>query len=132
MDFDLGNLEAVSIVGQPKNTARQIGTILKVAETVTTPAPTKFQAGAGSTVLDSLTDGSPTVLNNAVYAESSTVNWAFQWDRTLQPGQTLTISKIKTVIPVDEPPIPEPASLVLIAAGSACLFSGRRRRADRE
>jgi len=86
-------------------------------DTVVSQPATHGQFGTGSTILNSLTDGSATTLNNNASA-SGNVNWGLEWDVNIAAGGTLLISKdlnIVGVIPV--PPVPEPATLSVVALG---------------
>lgn len=131
-DFDLdGNPEfdSVEILGDPKNTAYQWEELLYVAETVVTgasDAPTHYEAGAvddgPNSILDRLEDGDPTDLQDiAGPIEDTNAAWAFQWDKTLGPGDSLAISKGKLIMP-------EPATVVLMFGGVTMVLAMRRRQ----
>ncbi|HUU89819.1 MAG TPA: PEP-CTERM sorting domain-containing protein, partial [Phycisphaerae bacterium] len=73
-------------------------------------------------IWERLEDDDPTVLKDvAGPIEDTDAVWAFQWDKTLGPGDSLVISKDKLIMP-------EPATLVLMGAGMAITLAARRRR----
>jgi len=130
-DFDLwddAEFDSVEILGDPKNTAVQWEAPLYVAETVVTgagDAPTHYEAGTWDdlpSIWERLEDDDPTVLKDvAGPIEDTDAVWAFQWDKTLGPGDSLVISKDKIIMP-------EPATLALMGAGMAITLAARRRR----
>lgn len=82
------------------NTAIQTLGPTVVSETADVPTPTRHEAGLASDILSSLTDGSPTTLNEQTGPTGpGDLAWAFQWDTTLAPGGSLLISKDKHVVP---------------------------------
>jgi hypothetical protein len=60
-------------------------------------------------------------LNNTLNASGAQVDFAYEWDATLAPGGSITISELQTVT------VPEPSSLVLIGSGMLALVFRRRR-----
>jgi len=123
-DFDLGGTPAgdVGSFVNP-NTADQrdaLGTTY-LSETVATPAPNEYQFGTWPNTLGQLNDGSATTLNNTPSAVGD-VTWAFQWDRSLAPGDVLLISKDKRI------GVPEPASLFLFGTALIGAAGAARRR----
>lgn len=125
-DFDLGGSagdDTVQLRGNPINTASQSDPFAGVLnETVVTPAPTGYQADFFPNLIVDLTDANITTLNNnGGPVGPGDVCWAFQWDLTINPGQTVLISKDKQLN------IPAPGSIAVLALGG--LVAGRRRRA---
>jgi len=68
---------------------------------------------------NSLTDSLPTTLADTTAAGPGDVAFAYQWDMVLQPNQSLTISKLMSIVPE-----PATGSLVLAALG---VIAWRRR-----
>ena len=101
---------------------------LVVSETVVTPVPSRREIAQWSTTLDKLNDDLPTNLANNTGPVSGDVTWAFQWDRVLNPGQNLIISKDKNL---KADPVPLPASVWMgrLLLGGIGITSIRRRLA---
>ncbi len=129
VDLNLDNVIAGDygqIVGG--NRAQQDGSLYSASESVVSSFPNHFQVAYFPEIVDSLNDASPTTLNDfAGPLGQGNVTWAFQWDHTLAPGETLSISKAKTISP-DMFNVPEPATLSLLAVGFAALLRRRGRR----
>ena len=117
-DFDLpgGGSDTVEIKGG--NTADQTGGPYMVEEVVTW-LPAHYQADLYSTILDSLTDASPTTLTDAPGPVTGNATWAFQWDQTIRPGKSFLLGKSTNIVP-------EPATLTLV--GGALIAALVRRR----
>ncbi len=119
VDFDLGgdfSDDSGEIING--NTVRQSDDDFSISETVVTPQPALFQVDDQSALSSLLNDDSIDDLSG----QSSYVGdvaWAFQWDITLEAGQTFIISKDKSIVPA-------PGSLALLAG--AGLITARRRR----
>jgi len=120
VDFDLGgdfSDDSGEIVDG--NTAHQSDDDFAISEVVVTPAPFAFQMGDSPDISALWDNGSIDTLNGDDSYQGD-VAWAFQWDITLQAGDSFLISKNKTVVPT-------PGSFALI--GLAGLITARRRRA---
>ena len=89
-----------------------------VAEVVDTPAPSLYQADYANTIRALLEDGMASNLNNQASATNGDLGWAFQWNRSLAPGQELLIGKNKNLAFV-----PEPGTLLLLGIGAIGLFA---------
>jgi len=95
---------------------------MSLTETVATPAPDHHEGNIFPNTLVSLGDGAPTLLSDLPAVGGATLGpgdmtWAFQWDRTVGPGGSFTISKDKMLSVA----IPEPSTLVLALLGLLAL-----------
>jgi PEP-CTERM motif len=112
--FTLGNVagaETETLLNP--NTVRVVGTGNLFSETVVTRAPDHYELALNPTTINKLNDANPTTLSDGpTTAGPGDATWAFQWDQTLNPGDTLTISKDKTLQLV-----PEPGTLTLVSVG---------------
>lgn len=104
------------------NQALQDDPVVTLFETVVTGSPDHWEAALSSVTIGSLTDANPTTLSDASSAGPGDVTWAFQWDRTIEPGDTFQISKDKNIL------IPEPGTLALLTLGGFTLLLRRRKR----
>ena len=77
--------------------------------------PQNHEAANVPATLVRLNDGLPTTLNDNGGPVSGDVNWAFQWDFTLDPNHSFIISKDKTLV------VPEPTALVLLGMSIGCM-----------
>lgn len=123
-DFDLAGTvqdQSVQIAGGPHNTAQQSDINgFTLNETVVTPPPTHYQVATFPTILGMLNDGVVDNLNDtAGPIGPGDLTWAFQWDFSIAPGASITISKDKSIVPT-------PGSFALL--GLAGLAGLRRRR----
>lgn len=113
------------------NSANQSDGVALLTESVSVVAPSAIHGEAGifATTYTKLNDAFADVLNDNVAAGPGDVTWGFQWDLLLAPGQSFIISKDKHLqVLINDPNIPEPSSLGLIAVG--LLACARRRRAS--
>ncbi|OPX21944.1 MAG: hypothetical protein B1H04_05765 [Planctomycetales bacterium 4484_123] len=126
VDFDLnGDAPDDSVAILNGNTAVQADGTAALAETVVTWKPSHFEAALHGDILGRLNDNDADDLNDvASVGRRENHTWAFQWDFTLNEGETYIISKDKNLIP-------EPSSLVVLGVGGLLvgLRRGRRRRA---
>jgi hypothetical protein len=127
--FTLGNVagaETETLLNP--NTVRVVGTGNLFSETVVTRAPDHYELGLTTdspNTLTRLNSGNPiTLLDGATTRGPGDATWAFQWNQTLAPGATLTISKDKSLQLV-----PEPGTLTLISIGllGGMVFLRKRR-----
>ena len=63
----------------------------------------------------------PVTLDNTLTAGPGNAVYAYEWDATLAPGNSITISEIQAVVP-------EPSSVALVASGMLALALLNRRR----
>ena len=119
VDFNLSASADTAIVTNA-NTVYQFGGTRSVSETVATPAPDHHEVAITPTILNLLSSGSAVTLNDVNSAGPDDVSWGFEWDVTLDAGDTLLISKDKHL------DVPEPASFMLTAVGVVGLWLVRR------
>ncbi len=129
-DFDLNNTIGGQTVTMSKapffgyNGAYQNLGNLAMSETVVARMANESEAANEFSTLAKLNNGAvPVVLNNNSNATGA-VTWALEWDLNIAPGGSVLISKDK-----DLSIVPEPSSLMLVAAGLGGLCLLRRRRA---
>jgi hypothetical protein len=115
----------VSITGAPPNTATQISALSGASniETVTTPAPSFYQAATGSTLTTEFAS-TFTNLTDLASAGPGDASWAFEWNPTLTlpGGGTFQISKVRTIS------VPEPGTFAGAVIGVASLLLRKRPR----
>jgi len=132
-DFNLGGGPGDSVlIGKDIHglfgNALQTNGPIRLAESSVTPGANRAESSLFPNTLNSLNDGSVTVLNNSTAAGPGNATWAFEWDITLNPfgtsGDSFGIGKTLDV------QIPEPSIAALIAVGTV-MCAIRRRRAIR-
>lgn len=118
VDLDLnGDTFDASATIVNANAVQQVDGIFGASETVNTPAPTIGMVGSPSAVSDAIFIFEQ--LDGTAFASNGDLGWAWQWDITLNPGDTFLISKDKSITPA-------PGTLALLGFGG--LAASRRRR----
>lgn len=125
-NFDLGGTSGGdSEVRLNPNTVRVVGDGMLFSETVASPAPSHYELALNPFTINRLNDANPTTLQDgSTTAGPGDVAWGFEWDKALAAGETLTISKGKSLQVV-----PEPGTLTLVSiglVGGFCLLRKRR------
>jgi len=120
IDLSVFRLANFDVAGTPGNDIAEILNGIKLvqfegsgpvgAESVQTGPLVRFEAGLAGVILASLNDGAPTTLNNFGGPAAGDVGGAFQWFRSLGPGQAITFS-------IDSGVFPEPTTALLLLAG---------------
>lgn len=108
--------------GGPNTATVTDSTGLAEWESVWTPRPGAVEASLWDTVLASLLDGDPTALTGALSAAGD-VTVTAAWRAVLAAGGSLLVSQDQQIRVA---PIPEPATLALLAGGLAALAARRR------
>ncbi|HTY88894.1 MAG TPA: PEP-CTERM sorting domain-containing protein [Candidatus Acidoferrum sp.] len=133
-DFDLGGVSGGQNIqfssngsGQPYQVVQTDAfgrslTGLITGVTGGTSAQTEVQAGYYDGTRFGLGGGGAVTLNNTFTAGPGDVVYAYEWDATLAPGSSLTISETQSVV------VPEPSSLALGMSGVLALAWFRRRQ----
>jgi hypothetical protein len=136
-DFDLGGASGNQNVQFFDNGSGQYYQVVQTATSGTTltglvtavsggiSAQSEVQAGLCDGNKFGLGSGNPVTLDNTLSAGLDNVVYAYEWDVTLAPGASLTISEIQTVVP-------EPSSVALVASGMLALAWLRRHRPGRQ
>lgn len=121
VDLDLNGTPADTVAQILNgNTARQSEGQIVASESVVTPQPSAVEVNFFANTLNSLNDGGITNLNNvAGPLGPGDLTWSFQWNFLILPGQSVIISKDKSIVP-------EPGAMTLLGLGG--LVAGRRRR----
>jgi hypothetical protein len=103
------------------NTVQETGASGYILETVHTPVAQHQEAEAFPVTINKLND---LAAGNLVDNLSATgdVTWAYQWDYTLAPNQSVLISKDKLAV------VPEPSTVLLAIVGLLGVSLARRRR----
>ena len=131
-DFDLGGVSGGQSLQFSSNGSGQQYQVVQTdatgrtltglvnAVTGGTVAQSEVQAGSFDGTRFGLGSGNPVTLNNTLTAGPGNVDFAYEWDATLAPGSSITISEIQTV--------PEPSSMALAVSGIFALALRCRRR----
>lgn len=127
-DFDLagtasGDSVNLSSIGGNYFFAQQMQAGFALSQTVFTPGANHGEADLVNATISRLTDGLPTTLNDSTSAGPGDVSWALQWDLTIAPGGSISITKGTTI---QLQAVPEPSIMAL--AGLGILGSILRRK----
>jgi hypothetical protein len=136
-DFNLGGTPSndsasATRAGRGYNGVDQTDGFCHISEnvdTVVSQSANEVQVATDNSLLMSLNNTTPTMLNNYTSA-SGNIKWALEWDKNIAAGGTMIISKdmnISGVIPVN---VPEPSLLSLFGV-AVISHSIRRYRAGR-
>ena len=96
------------------------------ADTVISPGANHGEAGLWPSILNKLTDGSPTTLSDASGPLTGDATWAFQWDQGIAPYDVFSLSIDKKIFISNS--IPEPTALSLVFLGLVGFGLNRRLR----
>lgn len=122
--FQLGGVQNITLspeLGKYVD-AYQTGNGINVSETDVAPGADEGEANTYPNTLNSLNSGSKYVLNNNSSITGANVTWAFEWDRNLASGGSLSISKTISLT------VPEPSAIAIMSL-SLGFWALRRRRA---
>lgn len=101
LDFDVDELhDNNSITLTAQGVATQTSPLGAVISTTVTPAPAHVAAGLYPTLVDTLTDLSPSLLGDVLGPLTGDVTHAYQWDATIAAGDSLVITITKTTTDV--------------------------------
>jgi hypothetical protein len=116
-DFDLnGTPNDDTIYRDSLSRFTQSDPVLSSAEVITTSSPSHYEASLYPTLRNKLTDALPTTLGDIAGPLYGDVSFAWQWDFTVNAGDSFQISKDKNIAP-----IPEPGTLILLGGGLLSL-----------
>ena len=127
-DFDLGagggdTIQLGRNLGGLFNEALQQFSTVAVSETVLSPGANHGEVGLFPNTLNKLNNGvADTLSDNAGPLGPADTTWAFQWDRILNPGSSLIISKDKNLSLV----VPEPSAVGILSLCVAVAVWRRR------
>ena len=115
-NFDLAGFEGADTISFPTtNSVVQQGGNTTLTETVQSPPPDFWEASFYPLTLDKITGSSPATLADTITPPSAgDQTFAYEWDVTLAPGQTLTINATQSIQPVK--PVVTPSIAVSISA----------------
>lgn len=131
-DFDLGGSTGGDSVVIGKNaftglynSADQFDPLHTFQESVVSPGANHAEVGFYPSTLNKLNDLNADTLNDVTSLTGpGDVDWAFEWDFSIAPGESTVINKSKSV-----ELIPEPTSMALLVSAAAfCTMRRIRRR----
>jgi hypothetical protein len=122
-DFDLTEDGSQDTTVINNRRARQSNNFTFTTDVVK-PIATSYQVGSFGELLATLTDNSPTNLNNFSGGITGDNSYAFQWDFTLNSESSYTISNYKTIAPISS--VPEPITLIGSLSFGAFMWLRRR------
>ena len=131
-DFDLTGTSAGDTVQLGQNLQGNFNEALQTKaggsqiDTVFTRGGTHGQVALFPTLLNSLNDGSATILNGNSGPVTGDATWAIQWDQVIASGGSVLIGIDNNIQLI---PVPEPSTLALIPFGFAGFFMLKRFRA---
>jgi hypothetical protein len=101
-DFDLSNSPHADAVSMPSAlTLLQQGKGMQVTETIQSPMPDHWEASYYGITLAGLLDASPlTLADTFIPPAPGDQTFAFQWDTTLGPGQSLVVNLANSIGPI--------------------------------
>ncbi|HWV98604.1 MAG TPA: hypothetical protein VNZ64_02815 [Candidatus Acidoferrum sp.] len=120
VDFDLAGLSGADTISFPTtNSVVQQGGNVTMTESVQSPPPSFWEASFYALTLDKIMGGSPATLSDTIMpASAGDQTYAYQWDVTLGPGQTVTINSTQSIRPIAGPDFPPGIALTISAAGT--------------
>jgi hypothetical protein len=127
-NFVLGGPPGDTATFLNSNAVSQVGSLGSVYENAAATggtgfsAPMHYEANVVSNTLNSLTGGSPYILNGNSSATGD-VSWAFEWDLPIAGGATTQFSKDISIV------VPEPSTVALVGVSLISMLALRRRRA---
>ena len=114
-----------SYTGATQTTGTPGVTSSGLAEVINGPNANYAEAAAAGVTLSELSTNASYTLNGLTSAGPGDVSWAFEWNATLNPGDTLDITKDKGLsIQI----VPEPSTVSLIVLGVGALGLTLRRK----
>jgi hypothetical protein len=126
-NFTLGGVPGDNVTFTNANAVVQTGALGSLSETVVTGtsgslSPNHHEADVSPVTLNELTGGTPVTLDDTNSAGPGDVTWAFEWDPTVNPNRSTSISKDINVL------IPEPSSLLLVGMAVTLIGLFARRK----
>ncbi len=130
VDFDLGGSNAGDTVQVGQNisglfdSAYQNKGTAYFADEFVSPGATHAEVGLYPSIYNKLNDNSPTTLSDYTGPVTGDATWAFQWDKAIAVGGSLSISLNKSVYLTA---VPEPTAAVMLPVALAMFGIARRR-----